>query len=113
MGSKHPGTALARMPKRNVIFGWFDYLALFSREDNRMTTSSGFIVVVNGPNRIATVHARECVHLGANPEQSSASATRRAFDDRLRAVAFAQDAMPRNFVFCGHCQAKIAITSPP
>lgn len=67
---------------------------------------SRFIVVVNGPNRIATVHARECVNLGVNPEQSSASSTRRGFDDRLRAIAFAQDAMPHNFGFCGRCQAK-------
>ncbi len=65
-----------------------------------------FIVVINRPNQIATTHLADCPHLGPDPDASTRSADRLVFDDRLEALIAARNGMPKNFGFCGHCQAK-------
>ena len=64
---------------------------------------SKYIMVANRPNRIATIHLANCAHLGSEPLIQTTSADRVEFEDGLEALAAARSAMPRNFVFCGHC----------
>ena len=64
---------------------------------------TGYILVANTPNRVATVHLSDCSHLGSSPLQETASAHRTAFEDGLEAIFAAQSAMPTNFGLCRHC----------
>jgi hypothetical protein len=64
---------------------------------------SKYITVVNRPNRIATIHAANCVYLGPEPCAHTVSADRTEFEDGLEALSAAREAMPKNFGFCGHC----------
>jgi hypothetical protein len=68
-------------------------------------TFPNYIVVVNRPNRVATLNLADCGYLGSEPLAQSASAERIVFEDGLEALSAARNAMPKNFVFCGHCLA--------
>jgi hypothetical protein len=66
-----------------------------------------YIMVTNRPNQIATIHLASCAHLGSEPLLQTASAKRVAFEDGLEALSAARNAMPKTFIFCGHCLASL------
>jgi hypothetical protein len=68
---------------------------------------SEFITVINGVNRVATVHLATCSMLGRDPTKSTNSAERIVSNDRLSALIAAREGMPQNFGFCSFCQREI------
>ena len=63
-----------------------------------------YILVVNQPNRVATVHAVTCSYIQSHPiEGSTSSSERIGFDDGFLALGEAQKAMPQRFGLCSHC----------
>jgi len=64
---------------------------------------SKYVLVVNTPNQIATVHLLSCGSLGASPLQNTGNATRKDFEDGLDAIAAASNAMPKSFKLCSLC----------
>jgi|GEM_PF-7018579 len=65
-----------------------------------------YVVVVNRPNRIATVRLSSCSFLGPSPLENSPSAQRQSYDDALEAIHAAQEAVPDKFGLCGHCLSR-------
>jgi hypothetical protein len=62
-----------------------------------------YVIVINGPNRVATVHRMSCNSLGVSPLQQSPNAKRESFDYALDAILAVHSAMPENYGLCGHC----------
>jgi len=63
-----------------------------------------YIVVVNTPNQVATIHSSGCAYLQSYPlDYSSAASRRLPFDDGSEAVECARNAMPDNYGLCRHC----------
>jgi len=67
---------------------------------------SEYVTVINRPNQVATVHLASCSFLGPTPLKRTDNAERILFGDGLDALAAAQDGMPSNYGFCGHCLAR-------
>jgi hypothetical protein len=61
-----------------------------------------YVLVINQPNRIATLHEANCPHLGQHPP-TTASSERRTYDDGFSALSDAQYSMPSNYGLCGPC----------
>jgi hypothetical protein len=62
-----------------------------------------YITVANNRNKVATVHILTCAHVKGGVDVQSDNTKRRAFDDGLEALGFAEASQPSNYGFCSHC----------
>jgi hypothetical protein len=71
-----------------------------------------YTTVVNFPNRTATVHKSDCVHLGNFPAKTESS-ERPSFDDGFDALKHGYASMPKSVFICGHCLKEIRAICRP
>lgn len=62
-----------------------------------------YVVVVNRPNNVATVHQESCAHLQGAPLRQTASAERYLVPDGLDALVVAVRSGKGHTSLCGHC----------
>ncbi len=62
-----------------------------------------YVVIVNTPNNVATVHDSKCAHIQRHAHLETPSAHRAIYDDGLDAILAAKNARKLNSRICGHC----------